>query len=111
MPRPSTMEMSTERYSNGLIGSRLLLCRGVGRANESKLRPRFGVRPLELGDVVSRAHTVLHRANALARAPDILPRFWFAAAVGGEVHGRLVAIRQVVGIHARLCDRRCEVVA
>src|SRR5215217_173836 len=50
-------------------------------------------------------------ADALAGAPDVAPRLGLGVAAGAEIHLRLVAERQVVGIEARGHDRGPEIIA
>src|SRR6184192_4331479 len=50
-------------------------------------------------------------ADALTRAPDVAPRLGLGVAARTEIHLRLVAERQIVGIEPCGHDRRAEIVA
>src|SRR3954453_14644396 len=65
----------------------------------------FGLQPLhQFGDW----RGIGDLADSLARAPDVTPRLGLGVAAGAEIHLRLVALRQIVGIEARGHDRGPE---
>src|SRR5690606_9238249 len=66
---------------------------------------------LEFGDEVGDGTYRSHRADALTRSPDVLPRLCLGIAARTEVHRLQIAFGQILGVHARRDDRLAEVVA
>ena len=56
----------------------------------------------ELINILGSAHPGIDRANPLSAAPDIFPGFCFSVATGAEIHGRRIALWQVIRIKACL---------
>ena len=86
-------------------------CHVRARAQRARRRARFVVFALELLDVGGGGRHLGHGADALARAPDVLPGLGLAAFAAAEVHRLQVAFGQVVRVHAGGHDAGREVVA
>src|ERR1700753_3659762 len=77
----------------------LLRRHGERRRSDPRLgRVVFALEPRH--HLAGRRH-MLHRADALAAAPDVLPRLGLGVAARAEIHLRRIGDRQVVGIEPR----------
>ena len=89
-----------ERYSNKQCSQR----KNLSAVHLVQIFLRRAIFAFQLVDKFGHRLHGFNGAYSLAGAPYILPRLGLAVATGSEVHGRNIALGQVIGVHTGAFD-------